>query len=105
MPKNKLQAALAALAATFCLGAQAAGTVGTSFPPDFPVIEDATLQKPAIDSFGQPNDFSHSAALRGARQIDLSGQGAYDPILGTAHLGILNSPQTRAATFEFLSAP
>jgi len=60
---------------------------------------------PAIDSFGQPNDFSHSAALRGARQIDLSGQGAYDPILGTAHLGILNSPQTRAATFEFLSAP
>ena len=105
MPKNKLQAALAALAATFCLGAQAAGTVGTSLPPDFLVIEDATLQKPAIDSFDQPNDFSHSAALRGARQIDLSGQGAYDPILGTAHLGILNSPQTRAATFEFLSAP
>jgi pimeloyl-ACP methyl ester carboxylesterase len=59
---------------------------------------------PAIDSFGQPNDFSHSAVLRGARQIDLTGQGAYDPILGTAHLGILNSPQTRAATLEFLSA-
>jgi len=44
MLKNKLQAVLAALAATFCLGTQAAGTVVTSFPPDFPVIEDATLQ-------------------------------------------------------------
>jgi len=60
---------------------------------------------PAIDSFGQPTDFSQSATLRGARQLDLTGQGAFDPILGTAHLGILNSPQTRAATLEFLSAP
>ena len=33
-----------------------------------------------------------------------TGQGAYDPILGTAHLGILNSPQTRQATLEFLSS-
>jgi pimeloyl-ACP methyl ester carboxylesterase len=59
---------------------------------------------PAEDSFGEPTDFSRSAQLRGARQLDLQGQGVYDPILGTAHLGILNSPQTRQATLEFLGA-
>jgi hypothetical protein len=58
---------------------------------------------PAIDSFGKPTDFSHSASLRGAREIDLTGQGIYDPA-GTAHLGILNSPDTWKATFEFLTA-
>ena len=58
---------------------------------------------PAEDSFGQPNDFSRSATLRGARQIDLVGQGIYDPILGSTHLGILNSPQTRQATLDFLT--
>ena len=58
---------------------------------------------PAMDSFGQAVDFSRSAALRGARQVDLTGQGAYDPVLGTAHLGILQSPQTKAAVVEFLS--
>jgi pimeloyl-ACP methyl ester carboxylesterase len=59
---------------------------------------------PAEDSFGQPTDFSRSATLRGARQLDLVGQGAFDPILGTAHLGILNSPQTRQAALEFLTS-
>jgi len=59
---------------------------------------------PAEDSFGVPTDFSRSATLKGAKQLDLVGQGVYDPILGTAHLGILNSPQTRAAALEFLSA-
>jgi len=44
MSKHTLQSVLAALATTLCLAAQAAGTVGTSFPPDFPVIEDATLK-------------------------------------------------------------
>ncbi|HEU5296347.1 MAG TPA: hypothetical protein VFU71_16330 [Burkholderiaceae bacterium] len=58
---------------------------------------------PAEDSFGQPTDFSRSATLKGARQLDLTGQGAFDPILHSAHLGILNSTQTRAATLEFLS--
>jgi pimeloyl-ACP methyl ester carboxylesterase len=58
---------------------------------------------PAIDSFGKPTDFSHSASLRGAREIDLTGQGIHDPA-GTAHLGILNSPDTWKATFEFLTA-
>ena len=47
-------------------------------------------------------DFSKSASLKGARQIDLSGQGAYDPILRTGHIGIFNSPQTWQATLEFL---
>jgi hypothetical protein len=59
---------------------------------------------PAEDSFGQPTDFSRSATLRGARQLDLTGQGAFDPILGTTHLGILNSPQTRQAALEFLTS-
>jgi hypothetical protein len=34
--------------------------------------------------------------------VDLVGQGAFDPILGTAHLGILNSPATRELVAEFL---
>jgi lipase (class 2) len=59
---------------------------------------------PAEDRFGHPADFSHSAELRGAPTLNLTGQGGYDPILGTAHLGILNSPQTWAATLGFLTA-
>lgn len=59
---------------------------------------------PAEDSFGQPTDFSRSALLRGAQRLDLRGQGAYDSVLGSAHLGILNSPQTQKATLEFLSS-
>ena len=58
---------------------------------------------PALDSFGKPTDFSRSASLKGARELALTGQGAFDPILRTTHLGILNSPQTWAATLEFLS--
>ena len=69
----------------------------------FPVQDGVFAPVPAIDSFGNPTDFSESARLRGAREIDLTGQGAYDPILGTAHLGILNSPQTWQATLEFLT--
>ena len=68
----------------------------------FPVADGVIAPVPAEDSFGRPTDFSRSAEIRGARQLDLNGQGAYDPILGTAHLGILNSPQTREATVEFL---
>jgi pimeloyl-ACP methyl ester carboxylesterase len=56
---------------------------------------------PAEDSFGQPTDFSRSASLKGAREIGLVDQGIYD-IIGTAHLGILNSPDTWAATLRFL---
>jgi pimeloyl-ACP methyl ester carboxylesterase len=60
---------------------------------------------PAEDVYGKPTDFSLSAALQGADRLDLYGQGAYDPILGTSHLGILNSPVTWQATLEYLSAP
>jgi pimeloyl-ACP methyl ester carboxylesterase len=58
---------------------------------------------PAEDRDGLPHDFSQSAKLRGAREVDLTGQGQYDPFLGTAHLGILNSPQTWAAALAFVS--
>ena len=69
----------------------------------FPVQDGVVAPVPAIDSFGKPNDFSRSASLRGARELVLTGQGAYDPILRTGHLGILNSPQTWQATLEFLT--
>ena len=69
----------------------------------FPTQDGFLPGVPAIDSFGKPTDFSGSARLRGVREIDLTGQGAFDPILGTTHLGILNSPRTWQATFEFLS--
>jgi pimeloyl-ACP methyl ester carboxylesterase len=70
----------------------------------FPLQDGAIAPVPAEDSFGKPTDFSRSAEIRGARQLDLTGQGVYDPILGTTHLGILNSPQTRDATLDFLKA-
>jgi pimeloyl-ACP methyl ester carboxylesterase len=69
----------------------------------FPLQDGVLSPVPAVDSYGKPNDFSRSATIKGARQIDLTGQGVYDPILGSTHLGILNSPQTRQATLEFLS--
>src|SRR5262245_47761337 len=58
---------------------------------------------PAQDREGNPHDFSQSARLRGARQLDLTGQGAFDTIIGTAHLGILNSPATWNAGLDFLT--
>lgn len=57
---------------------------------------------PALDRDGNPHDFSESAKLRGAKEIDLTGQGIHDPFLGTAHLGIANSPDTWAAALAFL---
>jgi hypothetical protein len=59
---------------------------------------------PAMDVYGNDVDFSQSAALKGADLLDLTGQGVHDIILGTAHLGILSSPTTWQATFEFLTA-
>ncbi|MFL5146148.1 MAG: hypothetical protein ACJ8DP_22800, partial [Microvirga sp.] len=58
---------------------------------------------PAEDSLGRPHDFSDSAALVGAEDLRLTGQGAFDPFLGTSHLGIVNSPRTWAATLAFLT--
>jgi pimeloyl-ACP methyl ester carboxylesterase len=60
---------------------------------------------PAEDYLGRPHDFSQSATLQGAEQRDLTGQGQYDPILGTTHLGILNSPDTWNAALDFLTRP
>ena len=65
---------------------------------------DPWYQAPAEDSAGLPHDFSDSATLVGADELTLTGQGAYDPFLGTSHLGILASPTTWAATLAFLSA-
>ena len=69
----------------------------------FPTQDGFIPPVPAEDSFGKPTDFSGSARIRGAKTLDLTGQGAYDPILGTTHLGILNSPQAREAALDFLS--
>jgi hypothetical protein len=74
--------------------------------PDFvySALQDGFLPGvPAEDRDGQPHDFAQSAQLQGAPEIDLTGQGVYDPFLGTAHLGILNSPQTWAAALAFLT--
>jgi pimeloyl-ACP methyl ester carboxylesterase len=59
---------------------------------------------PAQDRTGAPHDFSGSAALHGNRAVNLDfvGQGVFDPILGTAHLGILNSPAAWDAVADFL---
>ena len=71
----------------------------------FPTLDGVLPGVPAIDRYGTPTDFSHSASLAGAREIGLAGQGAHDPTgLGTTHLGILNSPDTWKAAFEFLTA-
>ena len=59
---------------------------------------------PAEDRNGNPHDFTASAGLDGAETIDLVGQGQFDPILSTAHLGILNSPDTRNAALRFLTS-
>jgi hypothetical protein len=59
---------------------------------------------PAEDRDGNPHDFTASAGLAGAETIDLVGQGQYDPILSTTHLGILNSPETRNAALRFLTS-
>ena len=57
---------------------------------------------PAEDSTGAPHDFSDSALLAGAPHMDFVGQGQFDTILGTSHLGILNSPAAWSAAFQFL---
>ncbi len=67
----------------------------------FPAQDGVLAGVPAEDSFGKPTDFSGSARLKDAREINLTGQGIYDAILATTHLGILNSPATWRATLEF----
>jgi pimeloyl-ACP methyl ester carboxylesterase len=75
--------------------------------PDFVYnsLPDGTLPGvPAEDRDGNPHDFTASAGLNGAETIDLVGQGQFDPVLSTAHLGILNSPESRNAALQFLTS-
>ena len=58
---------------------------------------------PAEDREGNPHDFSLSARIAGAREIDLTDQGVFDVLLGSSHLGILNSPATWQPALDFLS--
>ena len=69
-----------------------------------PVQDGALPGVPAEDRDGNPHDFSGSALLAGAKTIDLAGQGQFDPVLGTAHLGILNSPTSHQAALQFLQS-
>lgn len=57
---------------------------------------------PAEDREGRPHDFSRSARLEEAVNIGLVGQGRYDDTLRTAHLGIVNSPETWDIALGFL---
>jgi pimeloyl-ACP methyl ester carboxylesterase len=69
----------------------------------FPLQDGLIAPVPAEDSNGDPHDFSRSATLQHADQVDLTGQGLYDPILQTGHLGILNSPQTWQLALDYLT--
>ena len=69
----------------------------------FPVQDGIFPPVPAQDREGLPHDFSQSARIAGARELDLVNQGVFDAILGTSHLGILNSPAAWQAGFDFLT--
>ena len=71
----------------------------------FSVQDGLIAPVPAEDYAGNAHDFSESATLQGAQQVDLTEQGIYDPILGTAHLGVLNSPDTWQHALAFLTDP
>jgi len=66
--------------------------------------QDGTLPPvPAEDRYGKPHDFSRSAWLKGSKLVLLTGQGAYDEALFTAHLGIIDSPETWQIAYRFLA--
>jgi len=69
-----------------------------------PLADGLVAPAPAMDVYGNPTDFSNSPAIRGAA-IDrvLTGQHMYDRSLGSAHIGIANSPITWQAAFSFLT--
>ena len=71
----------------------------------FPLLDGVFPPVPAEDLNGNPHDFSESATLQGANQVDLVNQGQFDTILGTSHLGILDSPETWGIAFDFLTNP
>lgn len=62
---------------------------------------------PAEDRDGNLHDFSLSPRLEGSRAVNVAvtGQGAYDEILGTAHLGIVDSPAVWELAYGFLAVP
>jgi len=62
---------------------------------------------PSVDSFGNPTDFSTSARIPRAKELNLVGQAAYDDYTNgiTAHWGIAFSPTTLQAAFSFLTRP
>jgi len=68
-----------------------------------PVQDGGFSPVPAIDSYGNPTDFSESARISSAAELVLFGQGNTDIFQGTAHIGIANSPQTWEAAFLFLT--
>ncbi|EHR71673.1 Lipase (class 2) [Burkholderiales bacterium JOSHI_001] len=57
---------------------------------------------PSIDAYGKAVDFSSSPSISGAYELVVTGQGSYDPLAGTAHVGIGNSPATWQAALNFL---
>lgn len=69
----------------------------------FAAQDGAFPASPAEDREGRPHDFSGSARLAGAPTVDLLGQGRYDQALATAHLGIVNSPETWRAALDALA--
>ena len=69
----------------------------------FSVLDGVFPPVPAEDLNGNPHDFSQSATLEHASQVDLCNQGQFDAILGTSHLGILNSPDSWEIAFDFLT--
>ena len=75
--------------------------VDTSFVY-FSKQDGALAPVPAIDRNGRPHDFSQSARLIAALNVGVTGQGVFDPVLGTAHLGIAASPFVWQLTADFL---
>lgn len=57
---------------------------------------------PSLDRDGDPADFSLSPTLAGAENVALAGQGVYDTLLGSAHLGIWSSPEAWRVALRFL---
>jgi pimeloyl-ACP methyl ester carboxylesterase len=67
-----------------------------------PVADGAFPAVPALDRDGDPHDFSLSPFLVGAQNVGLAGQGAFEPLTGSAHLGIWNSPEAWRIALKFL---
>ena len=70
--------------------------------PNAPATDGLFPAVPAEDREGHPHDFAASPRLQGALTFELVGQGQHDSILGTSHLGILNSPEAWGRALSFL---